>query len=246
MKKTTTIVEENGKTTTTTVVEHAGKKPLHAQILIDNSGSMQGWETKVVSGVNEYAQSLATAAKAEGTDVTLSVTFFSHNWGGVSFSNIRDNVKIDKFVPLSRSEVSPNGGTPLYDAIGETINGRMKHLKSDETNVALVILTDGEENQSRNYTSPTISALLKKKQEENWVVLYLGANQDAWAVGDQMGTSRGLTAGYSMNNMQDAFVAASASSMRYMATGSVTAATLTDAERASMTKGDGGTVLKTP
>ena len=47
-----------------------------------------------------------------------------------------------------------------------------------------VILTDGKENASIEYTK---SAVLKLIEDRDWTFLYLGANQDAWKEGSSIG-----------------------------------------------------------
>ena len=78
--------------------------------------------------------------------------------------------------------------TPLYDAIGQTIAGAEGRSKGFDR-VALVILTDGLENASVKFKRDDVLKLLKDKQgRDGWLVIYLGTNQDAWAVGKQFGT----------------------------------------------------------
>ncbi len=113
----------------------------------------------------------------------VSLTLFDSS--GIDL--VRDAVAPPDAV-LKDGEFEPRGMTPLYDAIGQTIadaEGRSKGFDR----VALVILTDGLENASVEFKRDDVLKLLKENQErDGWLVIYLGANQDAWAVGKQFGT----------------------------------------------------------
>lgn len=238
MKKITTEVFD-GKgnlISRETITEGEKLKPLRAHILIDNSSSMQGSEFKVVSGVNEYVATLKNKAETDGLDIFVSVSFFSSAgpWSGrYSILTIqRPKVRVNAFIPMTLSEIKPLGSTPLYDAIGDTV--WTIGAESVNEDVALVILTDGEENASTRFTATSIRELLAQKKAENWAVIYLGANQDAWAVGGHMGTSKHHTATYNMASMDAAFVAAAGSTMRYAGTRSLESSQFTEAELSSM------------
>merc|ERR1712110_1058357 len=73
--------------------------------------------------------------------------------------------------------------TALYDAIGETLT----NYENESDNI-MVILTDGEENSSRKWTQKMVQDKISKfTDEKGWIFHYLGANQDAWAVGSSIG-----------------------------------------------------------
>ena len=62
--------------------------------------------------------------------------------------------------------------------------------------VICVIVTDGIENSSKEFTSKSqIQKLIKNTEEEHhWKFVYLGANQDAFSVGENMGLYRNCCA----------------------------------------------------
>ena len=82
-------------------------------------------------------------------------------------------------------EFHPRGGTPLHDAMGWTITELGKRLASlpeaeRPDKVMVVILTDGHENASREFTGATVAALVKEQTEVyKWQFIFLAANQDA-------------------------------------------------------------------
>jgi hypothetical protein len=100
---------------------------------------------------------------------------------------------------LTSESFAPRGGTPLYDAMGHTIadatihsEGRRCNGEPDEE-ILFVTFTDGQENQSREYNRATLFDLVKKREENGWTFVYLGANQDSYEEGGRIGYSAGNT-----------------------------------------------------
>jgi len=64
--------------------------------------------------------------------------------------------------------------------------------------VLAVIVTDGFENSSREVDPRTLAKAIADHERDGWTFIYLGANQDAWAVGEQTGFS-GTASGQAVN-----------------------------------------------
>ncbi len=110
---------------------------------------------------------------------------------------IRDDVAIASCLDVAPEEYQPRGGTPLLDAVGHAVELLEKRSRSDARSI-IVIMTDGHENSSREHTKETISALLKRKQEEsNWLMIYLGADHNAWDQAGHLGFAAANTAQFS-------------------------------------------------
>jgi len=149
----------------------------HVAILLDESGSMTG--SGAVDSINSYLKELST----ENNKYKITITKF----GGTTYETMRNNVSPKKAL-LDKDEYQPAGGTPLYDAIGNTINN-IKHKKT-----LFVVLTDGQENASKEYSHKAIQNLIKKKEQEQWTFVYLGADMEeskAMDYGKVMGFSGG-------------------------------------------------------
>ena len=90
-------------------------------------------------------------------------------------------------------ELDPRGSTALYDAIGIGVHGFGKvlaampeHARPDT--VQVIVVTDGQENASREYAAASVRALVAKQTETyNWNFVFLGANQDAVLTGAELG-----------------------------------------------------------
>lgn len=84
--------------------------------------------------------------------------------------------------------ISPRGSTALYDAIVEAVR-RIENYAPENDKTAVVIVTDGYENASKEATLEIVNDLITKKRAEGWEFMFIGANQDAWATGNQLGTT---------------------------------------------------------
>ena len=80
----------------------------------------------------------------------------------------------------------PQDTTPLYDAIGQTLMAARQEAPAEFKKLC-VILTDGMENSSKEYTRKQIFALIKTCEREGWRFVYLGADHDVWAAGEDLG-----------------------------------------------------------
>ena len=191
------------------------KKRLNVHVVLDRSGSMQSCLEPTIDAFNEYVNSLKKNKEVK-TKLSL-ILFDSASHGSVDVDVIYDCIKIKKVPKLTKENYSPRGMTPLYDAIGLSVS-RIKNidLKKDE-DVALVIITDGLENASKEWTANQIKKILAKKQnKKNWLVLYLGANQDAWSVGSGLGMTSGKVLDYDTGKIGETMGAVAQSTARYM------------------------------
>jgi uncharacterized protein YegL len=114
--------------------------------------------------------------------------------------NVFDTV-FDRAVPLTDindfvpAKIIARGMTALYDAIGITVTELGADLRAMPEadrpgKVLIVIITDGLENSSSEYTTGTIKDLITQQRETyNWDFVFLGANQDAVLTGESMGIS---------------------------------------------------------
>lgn len=161
----------------------------HIAMVIDASGSMSDIYKATLDGYKEYIQE----QKKDDSDLTyISVTFFNtHAYVAQPLSDIQ-RVPDD----LTALNYAPNGGTALYDAISYGV-GAMERDVNKNDKAVVVVITDGYENSSRETTQQQVLDLIRTKEAlGNWTFAYLGANQDAWAVGSTMGFQPGNTLRY--------------------------------------------------
>lgn len=162
-----------------------------AFLLLDRSGSMSSMWNEALPAVNAYVKKLAEAfPKAK---VTLAL-FDGEN----SYDVIRDAAVADTWKPVTNSDASPRGMTPLYDAILKLCAAAQK---SNTDKTSIMIMTDGEENVSREATKDTAKTALDAARARGWDVIFLGANWDAMGQATDVGTQYANTMNFAPQNM---------------------------------------------
>lgn len=145
--------------------------------ILDRSGSMGQIWNDVIGGYNEFVK----AQKEESGEARFSLLAFD-----TLFDKVYVNELIDNIPPLP-STIHPRGATALLDAVGKTIE-EIKALPTLPEKVVFVIFTDGYENSSSEYKLDQVKDLIKTTQaDKNWQYVFLGADQDAFAAGTQLG-----------------------------------------------------------
>ncbi|MDE6338339.1 MAG: VWA domain-containing protein, partial [Muribaculaceae bacterium] len=115
------------------------------------------------------------AAQKRYEDQEHYLTLVSFNSDAVK--TIYDCVKAERVEELTAAQYQPNCATPLYDAMGNALNQLRKNV-ADNDAVLVTIITDGYENDSREYNSVTIKALVEGLKAKGWLFTYIGANQN--------------------------------------------------------------------
>ncbi|MEW1975430.1 vWA domain-containing protein [Microbacterium profundi] len=141
-------------------------------IILDRSGSMSMIREDMIGGIEQ----LIAAQSAEPGMLTIDLVTFdtevelTHHFADPSSMKV---------------ELVPRGGTALYDAIGWSFNGFGQALAelpehARPGTVLVTIVTDGEENSSREYTAAIVTKTIEHQRAVfDWDVSFLGANQDA-------------------------------------------------------------------
>ena len=107
------------------------------------------------------------------------------------------------------------GSTALYDAIGTAVHDLSIFNNSENEKKVLVIVTDDLENASQEYTSESIKKLIEEKTREGWLIVYLGADHDAFTQSRVLGFERTRTLHYSKRDSSDAFKAVATRTSTY-------------------------------
>ena len=168
------------------------QKITHIYILIDRSGSMESIANDVIGGFN----TTISDQQANGPDAKLTVIQFdSQDPAAVMCAGI----PILEMNRLDRSTYQPRGGTPLLDATGLLI-GRIRVEQAArvanglaEEDVVFITITDGQENQSREYNLSQITQLINECKAAGWTFVYMSADLNAYADAEAMGYDRGST-----------------------------------------------------
>ena len=182
-------------------------------VIFDESGSMQSQETKVVSAFNEYIGSLRNNKTKD--KLFVSLTKFNDQ-----VNVVYTDRPIEDVIDLNAETYRPSGLTALYDAIGKTVNAITQAIKGkeDKTAVLVIVITDGAENASREFTQQQILALIKEKEGlaiGPWNFVFLAANQDAFGAGASIGMRAVNTMNISTQNMSADMGTLSKATQRY-------------------------------
>jgi len=173
--------------------------------IVDRSTSIRtsGLIERTIEGFNSF---IADQKKEKG-DAKLSLILFDGGDGfgttpDTTYEIIHDGIDIKDVPELNNKNFVPKGMTALYDAIGKTIDGfkeRMEKAKKSEKSekVIFLIMTDGEENSSREYDKKTVKKMIDDhKEKDKWGFVFIGANIDAMHEGGMIGVAGASTFQY--------------------------------------------------
>lgn len=156
-------------------------------IVLDASGSMDCIRQNALSGCNETIQSIVSMqqkANGEHQHYLSLVTFNSDKVTNV----IYDKQPIGQVHELTLDDYRPDGCTPLYDALGLSMNTLSSTMdKSSETSVLVTVITDGLENSSTIFNADKIRRQVEEFKQSGWTFAFIGANIDEVSEAGKLG-----------------------------------------------------------
>jgi hypothetical protein len=161
-------------------------------VVVDRSGSMAACQSDAEGGLNTF---ITEQKKLPGDSLFTLVQF------DTEYEFVHKGIPI-RDVPAYR--LVPRGSTALLDAVGRAIietGERLRNMKERDRPglVVFVILTDGQENSSREFQLAKIKEMVQHQQDVyKWQFTYLGANQDAFAEAGGMGIQQAQAANYAV------------------------------------------------
>jgi len=167
---------------------------IHVSFVLDETGSMESYKAATISGFNEYVDGL------RGRDALFTLVTFN----SMETKRRYEGVPIKDVKALTDETYKPDATTPLYDAIIAAVGA----TKPEEGNsVLFIIMTDGLENASKEATRDDVFKVIEGKKKDGWSFVFLGADQDAWAVGRSIGVFAGNTMSYASAETGETFSA---------------------------------------
>lgn len=182
-------------------------------VLADKSGSMNRCRDDSEGGLNNLVQEQA----ALPGDLDLAVADFD-----TRYRTVRE---LGRLTTEFRYTLNPGGGTALLDAMGSFITEIGRQLAKRPENerpskVIILIVTDGQENSSKEWTYSAVKELVERqKNDYQWEFIFLGANIDAIAEGQNIGVGAASSINYDVANAMDSYAVASANISNYRLTG---------------------------
>ena len=208
------------------------KDATHIAVLLDRSGSMGDIKDDAIGGFNCFLKE----QKAAGANATLTLVQFDTE----STDVVHESMPILEVPDLNHQTFQPRGGTPLLDALGQTIDSTGRALAAiPEANrpnkVVFVVITDGQENSSHQHTKASVKERIDRQSSQyNWQFVFLGANQDAFDEAGAVGIAMGNAANFAPARMQAAFAATAANVASYRRSGNAAQLAYSEDQRAEM------------
>lgn len=133
-------------------------------MLLDRSGSMATLWNEALGSINGYVKGLKGRTK-----------IFVGAFDSVEPLVVLRETTLSKWKDITSEDVMPRGGTPLNDAAGKVLD---QMFDEKPKKAILVIMTDGYENASKEYTKDAIKAKIKLAKDKGYETVFLGANFD--------------------------------------------------------------------
>lgn len=178
----------------------------HIYFLLDASGSMAPKINLVVDSVNEFLEDQKQIGNCKVNMYTFSrqLTILYED---------RDIHSVDV---MKASDFKPYGTTALWDSMGQILEKipTPKSKDSQDKKNILIIVTDGEENASKDW-NPFLLREEIERLENQLEIVYIGSNQDAVLNGKFIGSKRDSSLDYSDEKLPEAIRATSNAVRRY-------------------------------
>jgi len=200
-------------------------------LVVDRSGSMQTIRSDAEGGIN----ALVDDQRRQPGEARITIVQFD-----TDVDVVCTGLKPGDVPPY---HLVPRGGTALLDAVGTAIvatGERLAAMREAERPalVLFVVVTDGKENSSKEYTKARIQEMVRHQTHVySWQFTFLGADADAFDDARGMGMSASGSARYAKHKIGHAFRGTSSklSRMRGQAArGEAVQNAFTDAEREHM------------
>jgi ADP-ribosylglycohydrolase len=138
---------------------------------------MESIRDDVIGGFNAF---LAEQQAQPGRATLTLVQFDSHD----PYEVLQRFVPVQHVPMLTHETYVPRASTPLLDALGRGINdleASLAGLPADRRpgQIVMVIVTDGQENASREFTKARVTEMIRAKRAQGWQFVFLSADLDA-------------------------------------------------------------------
>lgn len=177
-------------------------KKILISFIQDRSGSMSSCWSETLNGFKTYVEDLKKDQEKDNeVEYLFSLTTFDTQietpYVGSNISDV-DGGKLVDF--------GPRGGTALYDAVGKTLQAIDDNKTLTFEKAIVVIVTDGQENQSREWSKEALHAAIDDRiKRGNWTFTYLGTQPETWDDASALGMGVGASATYNAQNANQTY-----------------------------------------
>ena len=186
----------------------------HVAFCIDESGSVSRIIKPLVEAYNQTVTDIRGAVLDEGQEASMTAMAFGDRTLKHRVLYVGQQVQTVK--PLSSDDFNPTGMTPLFDSVYRAIK-KLEELDDGKPDTSFVIsvITDGQENASRDPGVPTTLRLIEEKTgTDRWTFTFLVPNGSEDRFCRAYNIPRGNVQGWDVmtaQGTQTAFIATSAS-----------------------------------
>ena len=163
------------------MVKVSQNQDLDLIFVIDRSGSMWGSENDTIGGFNAFIE------KEKNKEFNTRVTTILFD---DQYEVLYERKEIGDVSPLTSNEYYVRGSTALLDAIGKTITSLNSKI---ENNVLFVVMTDGMENASVEFSKSQIKNMINS---HSWEFIFIGADIDSYSEAGSIGFKKSRIANY--------------------------------------------------
>lgn len=178
-------------------------RKIYNLIILDASGSMSSIYDQALSGVNETIASIKIA-QTDMPEQLQFLTLVSFADGGKPLEVMNKLTPIEYVTPKTKNDYTLRGCTALYDAIGESVT-ELSSIVPEDDKALVTIITDGWENDSKEWTAKSVKQLVNRLKERGWVFTFIGANQDVVYEAGKIGIANTLKFEATMEGTMEMF-----------------------------------------
>ena len=189
------------------------KHQVHNLIILDESGSMESIKTTIIQGFNELVQTIQGIEK-QFPEQEHFISFVSFNGLGQKLLHFIDPAS--KLKQIDDKSYKPDASTPLFDAMGFSINKLKQSLQGQtDYNVLVTILTDGEENASKEFSGNGIKKLVEELKQNRWTFTYIGTDHDVEKIALSLSINNTMVFAKSEAGIKDMFLKEQSARAKY-------------------------------
>jgi len=177
----TTIAGAQG----TTVDDLAGDEATLYVRVIDRTGSMQRFQQVVIEAGNEQIDALKGSKASDS--ILMSTWVFNER-----STLLHSYVALDNAVKLDKNNYDPDGMTALYDAVLDATTSAVAYAQTlrdagIRVKVVIVIVSDGEDNSSRNTVAKVKTVVTDLLKQEIYTVAFVAFGTEGKRIAAEMG-----------------------------------------------------------
>ena len=189
----------------------------HVEVLLDRSGSMYSTKSDALGGYNSMLEEMKRE-QSESHKLTWSLNLFNHEYSEGERKDIGHCSALEPY------EYHTEGSTALLDAVGKMLVSLEKNLENQDVQVLVLVITDGEENASSEWSKSSVKSLVSRLEEEKgWKFIFSAANQDAFTEGQKYGFKANQNFEQSETGYKDMYRTITASCTQFVASGRLSA-----------------------